>query len=256
MLRLRYVTMPSTASWRGDHYDRISGPHADMGSPALDRLELTGDERVLDVGCGSGRVTERLLERLPHGSVVALDGSASMLEEARRRLARFGGRVQFVQADLGHPPLPIGGLVDAIVSTAALHWVLDHDALFEGLGAVVRPGGQLSIQCGGEGNAAAMIAAVRDQGVETGHVFHMAGIDETTARLAANGFTRITAWLEPRTIAFETRDEMLDYIVVPYLRPATGLPDEELYPLAEGVADQLGVLAIDYVRLNVTARKA
>ncbi len=241
--------------WRGDDYDRISAPHADMGTPALDRLLLQGDERALDVGCGSGRVTERLLERLPGGSVIALDASPSMLAQAAQRLARFGERVTFVRADLECPPLPIRGTVDAVMSTAALHWVVDHDALFEGIGEVIRPGGQLSFQCGGEGNAAAMIEAVRDQGRETAEVFHMAGVMETTARLAANGFKDIDAWLQPQTIAFETRADMLDYIVTPYLRPATGLPDAELYRLANGVADRLGVLAIDYVRLNVTARK-
>jgi trans-aconitate 2-methyltransferase len=248
--------MTTPIAWKGDDYDRISAPHADMGTPALDRLVLDGDERVLDVGCGSGRVTERLMERLPTGTAVALDGSASMLEEARRRLARFGDRVSYVQADLGRPPLPIDGLVDAVMSTATLHWVLDHDALFESLGGVLRHGGHLSFQCGGEGNAAAMIAAVREQGVETAHVFHMAGVDETTARLRANGFVDIEAWLEPRTIAFATRVEMLDYIITPYLRPATGLAEDELLRLANGAADRLGVLAIDYVRLNVTARKA
>ena len=241
--------------WKGEDYDRISAPHADMGTPALDRLRLAGDERVLDLGCGSGRVTERLLERLPRGRAIALDGSASMLAEARRRLARFSDRVDYIQADLASPPLPIGGVVDAVMSTATLHWVVDHDALFEGIGGAVRAGGQLSFQCGGEGNAAAMIEAVREQGVETASVFHMAGVDETVARLAANGFRRIEAWLQPQTITFETREDMLEYIVTPYLRPATGLPEEELYRLADGVVDRLGVLAIDYVRLNVTARK-
>jgi trans-aconitate 2-methyltransferase len=244
-----------SAPWRGDDYDRISGPHADMGTPALDRLELAGDERVLDLGCGSGRVTERLLERLTTGTAIALDGSVSMLEQAARRLARFADRVTYVHADLAHPPLPIDGLVDAVMSTAALHWVIDHDALFEGIGGALRAGGQLSFQCGGEGNAAAMIAAVRDQGVETAGVFHMAGVEETRARLAASGFERIEAWLQPQTIAFETRADMLEYIVTPYLRPATGLPDDELHRIANGVVDRLGVLAIDYVRLNVTARK-
>jgi hypothetical protein len=100
-----------------------------------------------------------------------------------------------------------------------------------------------------------MIAAVREQGVETAGVFHMAGVDETTARLAANGFERIEAWLQPQTISFATREDMLEYIITPYLRPATGLPEEELDRLAVGVVERLGVLAIDYVRLNVTARK-
>jgi len=243
------------SDWRGAAYDRISAPHAAMGAPVIDRLELAGHERVLDAGCGSGRLTEQLLERLPYGWAVALDGSASMLAEAARRLAHFGPRVSFVQADLADPPLPIGGQVDAIMSTAAFHWVLDHDALFEGLAGVLRPAGRLAFQCGGAGNAAAMVEAARAEGHETAGSFHMAGPDETEARLHASGFVDVKAWLEPQTIAFESREEMIDYIVTPYLRPATGLPEPELHDLAEAIAERLGRLAIDYVRLNVTARR-
>jgi trans-aconitate 2-methyltransferase len=181
------------SDWRGAAYDRISAPHAAMGGPALERLDLRGDERVLDAGCGSGRLTEQLLERLPHGQVVALDGSASMLAEAGRRLARFGDQVSFAQADLGRPPLPVEGEVEAILSTATFHWILDHDALLAGLAAVLRPGGQLSFQCGGQGNAEALIAAARAEGVETAGSFHMAGAEESSDRLAAHGFTDIQA---------------------------------------------------------------
>lgn len=243
------------SEWHGRDYDRISGPHAAMGAPALDRLDVHGDERVLDAGCGSGRLTEMLLERLPGGSVVALDGSASMLAEARRRLARFGDRVTYVQADLGRPPLPLEVPVDAILSTATFHWVLDHDALFRGLAGALRPGGQLSFQCGGEGNAAALIQAARGEGVETAGTFHMAGVAETLERLAASGFVEARAWLEPRTIEFVSREDLVDYIVTPYLRPATGLPEAELQRLAQAMADRLGASSIAYVRLNVTARR-
>jgi trans-aconitate 2-methyltransferase len=243
------------SEWHGGDYDRISGPHAAMGAAALDRLQLRGDERVLDAGCGSGRLTEELLERLPRGSVVALDGSDSMLAEARRRLTRFGDRVTFVKADLGRPPLPVDGVVDAVLSTATFHWVLDHDALVRGLAIVLRPGGQLSFQCGGEGNAAALIQAARDEGVETAGSFHMADVPETLERLAASGFVEARAWLEPRTIEFASREDLVDYIVTPYLRPATGLPEAELQRLARAMADRLGTSSIAYVRLNVTARR-
>jgi trans-aconitate 2-methyltransferase len=242
-------------SWDAEAYDRISAPHAAMGASALDRLELRGDERVLDAGCGSGRLTEQLLERLPRGHVVALDGSAAMLAEAARRLARFGDRVSYVEADLGAPPLPIDRPVDAILSTATLHWVLDHDHLFDGLARGLRPGGQLSVQCGGEGNVAAMIDAVRAEGVETANRFHLAGVDETVARLRRVGFVDVTAWLVSETIAFETDDELEQYILTPYLRPATGLPEPELLRLARAAAARLPARAIDYVRLNLLARR-
>ncbi len=120
---------------------------------------------MLDAGCGSGRVTEQLLDRFPGISVVALDAAPSMLVEARARLARFGDRVEYVEADLARP-LPVAPPVDVVVSTAAFHWVLDHDLLFAHLAAVLRPGGRLVAQCGGEGNIATVAAALRALGLD------------------------------------------------------------------------------------------
>jgi trans-aconitate 2-methyltransferase len=179
-----------------------------------------------------------------------------MLEEAARRLARFGDRVSFVQADLASPPLPIDGAVDAILSTATFHWIHDHDRLVAGLAGVLRAFGQLSVQCGGQGNGSALIEAVRAEGVETAERFHFAGVEETVARLERSGFVDVAAWLEPHTIAFDTDDDLEHYIITPYLRPATGLPEPELIRLARAAAARLPARAIDYVRLNVAARRA
>jgi len=139
--------------WDAATYDRVANPMTTWGTTVLDRLPLRGDERVLDAGCGSGRVTELLAERLPRGSVVTLDGSPAMIEGARSRLARFGTRIEFLVADLERP-IPLAEPVDAILSTATFHWVPDHDALFRNLAAVLRPAGRLVAQCGGAGNIA------------------------------------------------------------------------------------------------------
>src|ERR1700675_4092673 len=106
-----------TRDWDAATYDRVAGPQTRWGSVVLDRLPLTGDERVLDAGCGSGRVTELLAARLPRGHIIALDGSAAMIGAARERLAPFGDRIEYVVADLGRP-LPVDPQVDAILSTA------------------------------------------------------------------------------------------------------------------------------------------
>ncbi len=103
-----------TPDWDAATYDRIADPMARWGGAVLDRLPLRGDERVLDAGCGSGRVTEQLLARLPAGHVIALDASAAMIDEARLRLAPFAGRVSYVLADLLEP-LPVDPPVDAIL---------------------------------------------------------------------------------------------------------------------------------------------
>ena len=130
--------------WDAATYDRIADPMTRWGAVVLDRLPLRGDERVLDAGCGTGRVTELLLERVPDGHVVALDASSRMLTEAGKRLGRFGARVELVHADLLEP-IPTDP-VDAVVSTATLHWIDDHDALFRNIATVLRPGGRLAAQ--------------------------------------------------------------------------------------------------------------
>src|SRR5664279_2115796 len=123
------MTTDRPRDWDAATYDRIAHPQARWGLAILDRLPLAGAERVLDAGCGSGRVTEHLAERLPHGHVIALDASPSMVAAARTRLAPFGDRIEYIVADLGQP-LPIARQVDAILSTATFHWLPDHDALF------------------------------------------------------------------------------------------------------------------------------
>src|SRR5688572_26595358 len=111
--------------WDAETYDAVSDPQFEWGTEVLERLELRGDETVLDAGAGSGRVTERLLERLPEGRVIALDGSEQMIAKARERL---GDRVEYVVMDLAE--LELAETVDLVFSTATFHWVADHDNLF------------------------------------------------------------------------------------------------------------------------------
>ena len=134
--------------WDAATYDRVSAPQVEWALKVLERLPLRGDETVLDAGCGSGRVTQLLLERLPRGHVVAVDSAPSMVEHAREALDPE--RATVLQANLTE--LELDEPVDAAFSNAVFHWVPDHDALFARLHAALRPGGRLVAQCGGEGN--------------------------------------------------------------------------------------------------------
>src|ERR1700756_4599455 len=122
----------SSREWNSAVYHRLSGPQVSWGKKVLARLRLRGDEVVLDAGCGTGRLTVELLDALPRGRVVAVDLSQNMLSSAREHLSSdFGARVSLVACDLLH--LPFERAFDGIVSTAAFHWVLDHDRLFANL---------------------------------------------------------------------------------------------------------------------------
>ena len=241
--------------WDGRTYDRVAEPMTRWGATVLDRLPLDGDERVLDAGCGSGRVTEQLLERLPRGRVVALDGSPSMIDAARQRLAPFGDRVEYLVADLGQP-LPIEGAVDAILSTATFHWVPDHAALFRGLAAVLRRGGPLVAQCGGVGNIARIQAVLAGIGDGWLGPVHFEDVDATTARLEAAGFVDVTCWLTEEPTGFEPGEPYETYLRTVVLGAHLDrLPPDEHDGFVGRVAAGVGEPVIDYVRLNIVARR-
>jgi trans-aconitate 2-methyltransferase len=217
----------------------------------LERLVLDGDEVVLDAGCGTGRITAMLLDRLPRGRVFALDYSKKMLEEASQNLAGYAGRVEFVEANLADP-LPITEPLDGVFSTATFHWVPDHDALFRNLAAVIRPGGQLVAQCGGAGNLDSVGQALEAWGLRwPGWAFDDA--ESTAAALADAGFVDIQTWLNPEPTSFGSRDEMAEFLRTVVLRTyLEATPEDEREGLLEGVLDLLG-LELDYVRLNIVA---
>ncbi|HVF08245.1 MAG TPA: class I SAM-dependent methyltransferase [Actinomycetota bacterium] len=242
-----------TREWDAAAYDRLPIPMTRWGEIVLGRLALTGDERVLDAGCGTGRVTEMLRGRLPRGTVVALDGSASMIERARERLG--DDRVTYVVADLARP-LPIGERVDAVLSTATFHWVLDHDALFRNLATVMRPGAQLVAQCGGLGNVASVETALRAMGEHLAGRKHYADPESTRRRLHAAGFTGVATWLqaEPTPIAAGDLEAYLGAICLgDHVETLSG---DERARFVREVAERMPEPVVDYVRLNITARRA
>jgi trans-aconitate 2-methyltransferase len=240
--------------WDAASYDRVSDPMTRWGTNVLGRLPLLGDETVLDAGCGSGRVTEQLLDRLPSGRVIALDGAPSMIEAARGRLARFGRRVDFVVADLERR-LPLEpASVDAIVSTATFHWVEDHAALFRHLAVVLRPGGRLVAQCGGKGNIVSVTRAIAATGERWAGPWTFASPEETRTRLAAAGFTEIEAWLTNEPTPLEPGEPLREYLRTVVLGAHLArLPEARRAPFVDAVADALPAPAIDYVRLNIVA---
>jgi trans-aconitate 2-methyltransferase len=257
--------MRGPGDWDGATYDRIAHPQARWGRAVLDLLELAGDQRVLDAGCGSGRVTEQLLDRFPGISVVALDAAPSMLAEARVRLARFGDRVDFVEADLSQPlpvEVPLDVPVDVIVSTAAFHWVLDHDRLFAHLAGALRPGGRLVAQCGGAGNIASVVAAVAAVGPSFGGVdvpspWLFATPAEAVSRLQRAGFIDADAWLHDEHTPFDSPDALRRFLAIVVLRSHLDrLPEVDRRPFLDAVTRLLPGTALDYVRLTMVAGRA
>ena len=248
--------------WNADAYHRVSGPQVAMAAAVLDRLELRGDESVLDAGCGSGRVTRLLLERLPRGRVIAVDASPDMVARAREEL-RGEPRADVREADLAQLRLEPGEQVDAVFSNATFHWVPDHDALFGALAAALRAGGRMSVQCGGEGNVAGVHSAALEAAADCGLGFRFAGWprpwnfaapEQTEARLRGAGFEDVRCWLESWPV---TPDEPRAYLETVCLGPHLArLAGDEHRRFLDAVMARLGERPVlDYVRLNIVARR-
>ncbi|UTI63421.1 methyltransferase domain-containing protein [Paraconexibacter antarcticus] len=257
--------MSPAREWDGRSYDRISDFMEQLGREVLDRLALAGDETVLDAGCGSGRVTELLLARLPRGRVIGVDGSADMIAVAAERLP--AGTELLVQ-DLTE--LDLGGrTVDAVLSTATFHWIADHDALFAALRRVLEPGGRLVAQCGGVGNVAGVheaAAAVGERDPYAAHLrgwqgpWHFSTPEDAERRLRAAGFTDVRTSLLTRPARPPEPLEYLRTIVLgSHLeRLPADLHEAYVRDVADVLAarDPEGVVTIDYVRLNLDATAA
>jgi trans-aconitate 2-methyltransferase len=255
--------------WNAAVYHRVSNPQMEWGLPVLARLPLEGGELVLDVGCGTGRLTERLLARLPRGRVVAIDQSANMLEAAREYLTGKGGRgIDLVQADAS--ALPFAEHADAVFSTATFHWIRDHVRLFASLYTALKPGGRLVAQCGGAGNLERMHHRCRTLTREPGFARYFDGWSDawefadaatTEARLRRAGFVDIHTDIEaapivqPDAAAFREFSEhvicrpFLARIDVPEVR------DRFMSELTEAASRDSPPFELDYWRLNIDARQ-
>jgi trans-aconitate 2-methyltransferase len=245
--------------WDAETYDEVSDPQFAWGMEVLERLELRGDEAVLDAGCGSGRVTAELLKRLPRGRLIALDASAAMIEKARDRL---GDSVTYEVADLRE--LELAKPVDVIFSTATFHWIADHGRLFQRLHATLATGGRLVAQCGGEGNVAEHTAAIMEVAALPEFSTHLDSAErpwnfpapgETERRLLDAGFAEARCWLEHKPV---TPGRPLEFITtVTLVAQLAELPEELHRPFAEAVLERSGEpLTLDYVRLNIEASVA
>jgi trans-aconitate 2-methyltransferase len=245
--------------WDADTYDAVSDPQFEWGTEVLGRLELRGDESAIDAGCGSGKVTEKLLDRLPAGELLAVDGSEAMIAKAKERL---GDRADYLVADLAE--LEVAEPVDLIFSTATFHWIADHDRLFAHLYGALKQGGRLVAQCGGKGNVAEhaqVIATVAARPEFASHLEQMTGIwnfaapEETEGRLRAAGFAEARCWLEPKPV---TPPDPLAFTSTVTLGPLLAqLPEDKRRPFAEAILEESAQpLTLDYVRLNIEARVA
>ena len=245
--------------WDATAYHRLSGPQFAWGQKVLKRLKLRGDELLLDAGCGTGRLTAELLERLPKGRVIAADHSENMLRAASESLGpRFGDLETFVRADL--QTLRIEEKVDGLLSTATFQWIKDYPQLYRHLYLAVKPGGWLVAQCGGGPNLSRLLGRASVLMAQRPYVRFFSGWsspweytdDITTAeRLWSAGFVDVRTGLEQAPVVLADAKKYREFIASVISREHLAqMPDDEL---RDKFVDSLTEQAVSETRCSRSA---
>ena len=257
--------------WNAGSYHRVSDPQFAWGLRVLRGLSLRGDERVLDAGCGTGRLTRELAARVPNGLTVGCDLSENMLRAAASALSADGAGsaacpVVLARADLLAPPW--SRCFDVVFSGATFHWIRDHDRLCAALRGVLAGGGILEAQCGGGPNLArtlgrakalAATAPYRAHFTDWREPWNFSSPDEAEGRLRRAGFARARCWLEAAPTSFPDANAYRAFLETVVMRPFLAvLPAESLRArfideLVTRAQDDDPPFVLDYWRLNLSA---
>jgi trans-aconitate 2-methyltransferase len=246
--------------WDAATYDRVSGDVQFVWAlEQLERLPLEGAEVVLDAGCGSGRVTAELADRVPRGRVYGVDVAPSMAAHAAQAL---GERATILCQDLVELELPEP--LDVVFSNATFHWIHDHDRLFAALHRALKPGGRMIAQCGGFGNIDEFRNSADEVAAEEPFApyfadwrrpWNYATAEDTDRRLRRAGFEEVSCWLEEKRVSpDDPRAFIRTVCLVRHLDP---LPEEVRAPFVDRVLERCGEpLVLEYVRLNMAGTAA
>jgi trans-aconitate methyltransferase len=255
------------SDWDASSYHRISGPQFEWGQKVLARLAAAPGERILDLGCGTGRLTSRIRSAVGNGRVVGLDRSRAMITVAGASADDEGRRIAYVQAD--GAALPFAAAFDAVFSAATLHWIPDHPRVFRGVHAALVPRGRFVAQCGGAGNLRRLLerAGRLMRSAEYAPFFegwrdpwNFADAGATAERLVTAGFLDVHTWIEPAPVSLGDAAAFAEFIAVVCIRHHLDrLPPDRRHAFTACLADQFGgddrPYELDYQRLNIDARK-
>jgi len=259
----------NTYRWDSKDYAQHSGAQQRWAHELLAGLALRGDERVLDIGAGDGKVTAAIADRLPSGFVLGVDSSEAMVRLARKRYGAEAPHLRFEQMDAAD--LRFEEQFDVIFSNATLHWVRDHRPVLRGIKRALAPEGRVLVQMGGRGNAGAVLEAMNSvlarerwrpyfEGFEFPYGFYDPG--EYRPWLAEAGLRPLRLELVSKDMQHEAAESLLGWLRTTWLPYAERVPagrrgvlfDEVLAQyLKAHPPDPDGVIHVAMVRLTVEA---
>ncbi|HET6437447.1 MAG TPA: methyltransferase domain-containing protein [Anaeromyxobacter sp.] len=219
-------------AWNPEDYHRNASAQTGWGREVHERLGLRGDERVIDLGCGDGRLTAELAGRVPRGRVTGIDSDPEMIAFARRHFAQRN--LAFAAGDARS--FAVEGGADLVLSTACLHWVADHGAVLERCRAHLGAGGRIFFQLGGRGNCREIIlaaAAVARRPPFSRHLspfshpWHFLGPEDYQALLPGHGFRPVRTELIEKDMVHDGKEAMLAWLTTTWM-PVLGRVPEAL----------------------------
>ena len=241
----------STSSWDAADYARIGRFVSDLGAAALDLLDPQPGERILDIGCGDGALTDKIIER--GAEVIGVDNSPELVTAARA--------IGIEVLDMDAADMTFAAEFDAAFTNAALHWMLDKQRVARATFQALKPGGRFAGEMGGEGNLRRLREALDAELVARGYppplessnwypsveefadIYEAAGFDEIDARVIERP-TPLPNGVGQWVTTF--RRGWLD---------RAGVPEEERAAIAQAVAETVASDSADYVRLRFIMRK-
>jgi trans-aconitate 2-methyltransferase len=258
------------ANWNAEEYHRSSFAQKSWADELITKLPLTGDEHLLDIGCGDGKVTAEIARRIPRGAALGVDSSEDMIRFAREHHphAQFPN-LSFRLADAGE--LPFDDEFDVVFSSAALHWVIDHAPVLSGIRRALHPGGRALLQMGGFGNAAELFEIADAMRGEEPWAAHFAAFvfpwgfytpEEYEPWVVEAGLTPVRVDLIPKNTAQPGREGLLSWMRTTWMPYLAYLPEPLREPfMAEAVeryvaghpVDADGSIHVRMVRLEVEA---
>jgi len=258
--------------WRPEKYERSSSAQKLWAEELIRKIEIDGSERVLDIGCGDGKITAGIADLVPNGSVLGIDSSGEMVRFAMEKFPpEIHKNLRFAEADARD--LHFDEEFDLVVSFATLHWIWDHRPVLRGIERALKPGGRIFLQFGGRGNAAAPLGIADEMTGEERWRSYFEGFD---FRYAFFGPEEYRAWLEeagllpqrveliPKEMIQPNPEAFASWIETtwhPYLeRVPEGLRRDFISEivdryLSEHPLDDEGRVHVGMVRLEVVAEK-
>lgn len=256
--------------WDAADYEKHSSPQHQWARDVLRIIDFAGDERVLDIGCGDGKVTAELAALVPQGSVLGIDSSDTMIQFAHRRFSpsRFSN-LQFRLQDA--TCLAYNHEFDLIVSFASLHWVRDHIAVLNGIKRGLRLHGRAVLQFGGQGNAASLFRVTNEIITHERWRSYFVGFTESWAFYSVEEYVSFLEYvglsarrieLVPKDMVHQGKEELKGWLRTVFLPYTERLPEALREDLIEEIAvtyigrhppDKEGRVHVQMIRLEVEA---